>query len=959
MCGQRLSAQIVTGSIGGTVTDATGAILPGVKVTTSSPALIGGARTVVSDSNGNYKFLELPPGTYEVRFEKQGFQSLVQQNIVINTGVEITANGKLALGDVTQTVMVEAQAATIDIEHVTASVVASQAVMEDIPNGRSPWAIANSVAATAPSTFDVGGSSGMQQASLIAHGSTTADQKFMIDGISVNWPGGAGGSTLMYYDMGMFQEVNYLIGAVPADVSQGGVYMNMITKDGGNRFHGRVFANGASEGMQSKNINSTLANELLNNLSATTKSLINVSTVIPGTPITETYDYNGQFGGPIIKDKLWFFTSWRIWATNNIVSGAFNANGTQALNPNQIADEMGKFSYQATPKNRFSLMYFRNQKNRYDRRNQGNFGDNVTTVLQNQPGYEADLKWIYVPTPRLVIDAGFALTAGKTPYRYQPDAPVGAISVYDSLTTQVYNIAQYYYINPVYRGALDASASYFASWAGSHNIKFGVQAYRDGFSQRYTANGDLQGVLNNGIPAQATLYNTPIDIQKNNVETLGLYAEDTWKIKRLTVNYGLRWERWDGTIPAQSSPAGTFVGARSYAFIQGPDWKNFTPRFGFAYDLTGKGKTVLKGSVSKYMQGEGAGNVLTAINPLALSTETVTWTCPPAAGNAACIANGPTMSQLNLSTANGFTGGLTTKLGPGLQRPRSWEYNLGIQQELPLGVIFSVMGWYRKTTDQIGTENTAVPSSAYTPYILNNPLTGGKFTFYDENAAYKGLQSSLLVNSPVGDIYYRGIDFTFSRRMTRRWMMVGGLTYGRFSGAWTGDINTSLLDLNNPNYNLNRNGALGNDAPVIFKLGGTYNLPRGVVLAGNFQHVTGYPVEATYAVTSAILDAQYPGAALTQSTQTVYMAPSGSYRLPNVNLMDIRLSRIFTIKERFKLEPEFDIYNLLNVGAVISENGSITAGAASNGTGSVGSLFLNPTNVLPPRLFKIGLRFDF
>ena len=190
-------------------------------------------------------------------------------------------------------------------------------------------------------------------------------------------------------------------------------------------------------------------------------------------------------------------------------------------------------------------------------------------------------------------------------------------------------------------------------------------------------------------------------------------------------------------------------------------------------------------------------------------------------------------------------------------------------------------------------------------------------------------------------------------------MMVGGLTYGRFSGAWTGDINTSLLDLNNPNYNLNRNGALGNDAPVIFKLGGTYNLPRGVVLAGNFQHVTGYPVEATYAVTSAILDAQYPGAALTQSTQTVYMAPSGSYRLPNVNLMDIRLSRIFTIKERFKLEPEFDIYNLLNVGAVISENGSITAGTASNGTGSVGSLFLNPTNVLPPRLFKIGLRFDF
>ena len=641
-----LTAQILTGSIGGTVTDATGAVLTDVKIMVSSPALIGGTRTISADSSGDYKFLELPPGTYEVRFEKAGFKSYVQRNIVINTGVQVGVNVKLELGDVTQAVTVEARAATIDTEHVTLQTVANQAVMEDIPNGRSPWAIANTVAGATPSAFDVGGSSGMQQAALTAHGSTTADQKFMIDGISVNWPGGAGGSTLMYYDMGMFQEVNYLVGAVPADVSQGGVYMNMITKDGGNQFHGRFFANGASQGMQSNNINPTLAAELLNNLSATTKSLINLSTVIPGTPITETYDYNGQFGGPIIRDKVWFFTSFRQWATNNIVSGAFNANGSQALNPNQIDDEMGKLSYQINSKNRMSLMYFRNQKNRYDRRNQGNFGDNVTTVLQNQPGYDADYKWTFVPTSRWVVDAGFALTAGKTPYRYQNAAPAGAISVYDSLTTEVYNIAQYTYINPVYRGALDASAGYFtSSWGGRHNIKFGLQAYRDGFAQKYLANGDLQGVLNNGVPVQATLYNTPINIQNNNVELTGLYAEDTWTIKRrLTINYGLRWEDWNGTIPAQTSPAGTYVQARNYPAIQGPNWKNFSPRFGFAYDLTGKGKTVLKGSVSEYMQGEGAGNLLTAINPLSLSTETVTWTCPPAEGNAACILARPTPS---------------------------------------------------------------------------------------------------------------------------------------------------------------------------------------------------------------------------------------------------------------------------------------------------------------------------
>ena len=961
LCGPFLPAQIITGSIGGVATDRTGAAVAGAKVTISSPNLIGGNRSEVTDSAGNYRFLELVPGTYTVKFEQSGFKPFVEQDIVINTGVQMTVNASLSVGDVTQAVTVEAQAATIDVEHVTSSTVANQAVMEDIPNGRSPWAIANSVAAVAPSAFDVGGSGGMQQASLIAHGSTTADQKFMIDGISVNWPGGAGGSTLMYYDMGMFQEVNYLSGAVPADVSQGGVYMNMITKDGSNQFHGRVFANGTPQSWQSNNVRPALETKLFNNLSATTLSKINLSQVIPGTPITEEYDFNAQFGGPLIKDKLWFVSSFRQWAANNLYATSFNTSGTQVLNDNQIDDEMGRFSYQATQKNRFSLMYFRNQKNRYHRVNQGTINTDQTTVLQNQPAYEIDFKWAYVPSSKWVIDAGFALTAGKTPYRYENNAPADAISVYDSFTGQVYNIAQYTYLNPVYRGALDASASYFTSaWAGTHNVKIGYQDYQDGFQQRYVANGDIQGVLNNGVPVQATLYNTPIAIQKNNDRVTGIYAEDTWTIKRhLTINYGIRWERWNGWIPAQTSAAGTFVAARSYAQIQGPDWKNFTPRFGFSWDPFGKGKTVVKGSASEYMQGEGAGNLLTAINPLGFSTQTVTWTCPASEGNAACIANGPTLSQLNLASSNGFTGGLTTHFDSNAKRPRSWEYSFGVQQELPLGVVATVMGWYRKTYDQLGTENLAVPASAYAPYALKNPLTGGSFTFYDELAAYKGLQNNLITNSNELNLYYRGFDVAFNRRLTKNWMVTGGLTYGRFNGAWIGDVNTTLLALNNPNYNLNRNGAMPNDAPLIFKMGGTYNIRWGIVAAANIQHVTGYPVPVVYPVTAAILSAQNPGAALVQPTQNVYIAESGQYRLPSVNLVDFRLSKIISIKERYKLEPEFDIYNLFNAGTVIAEQATVTAGTATNGPGSTGSLFLNPTNVLSPRQFKAGLRFDF
>jgi len=134
----------------------------------------------------------------------------------------------------------------------------------------------------------------------------------------------------------------------------------------------------------------------------------------------------------------------------------------------------------------------------------------------------------------------------------------------------------------------------------------------------------------------------------------------------------------------------------------------------------------------------------------------------------------------------------------------------------------------------------------------------------------------------------------------------------------------------------------------------------GVVIAGNFQHVTGYPVVPTYSVTQAILTAQDPGVTLTQGTQgSIYMAESGQYRLPAVNLTDIRISRTFTYKERYKFEPEFDMYNMFNQGTVIAQNASLTAGTATNGTGRIGSLFLNPTSVITPRLWKIGLRFDF
>ncbi len=950
----QLSAQVLTGSISGNVTDASGAVLPEATIAASSPAM-SGSRQVAADGSGAFKLLELPPGTYEIRVSKTGFRPVVAQNITINTGVDVKQDIRMEIGDVTQAVTVEAQAATIDTEHVTLQQVAGQAQMEGIPNGRSPWAIGGTVAAVTSSNYDVGGSGGMQQAGLTSHGSNTgSDQKFMIDGVSVNWPGGGGGATLMYYDMGMFQEVNYIIGASPADISQGGVYMNMITKDGGNAIHGTLLGQYANDSMQSNNINPDLANKLFANQSAATLARLDRTKVSPGNVILKNYDYNAQLGGAFIKDKLWWFTSWRIWGVDNYVAGSFNTNGTQVLNDNRISDEMGKISYQPNQKNRFGLMYFRNQKNRYHRVNQGLFGDqDSTSVLQNQPAFDLDLKWTYVPNSKWVLDVGAALTAGKTPYRYQNKAPAGAISVFDSSLNTVYNIAQYTYLNPVFRVAIDAFASYYTSNAsGNHNVKFGFQYSRDGYNQKYIANGDLQGTFQNGVATTALLYNTPVNEQKNGLTIPAFYGMDTWTIKRrLTINAGLRWEQWKGSLPAQTSPAGTYVAARNLPEQKGIiNWKDVTPRFGFSLDLLGKGKTVLKGSFNKYVQGEGM-NLLTAVNPLGLITATVPWACS-AASQSICRDRGPLQSELNLTNFNGFNS-LLPKIDSTVTRPYSYEESIGIQQQLPGGMIVAVTGWYRSTRNQLGRINVATPASAYTAFTTKNPVTGAPLTLYSAPAKANDLR---IVNSSLLDQFYRGIDVTVQRRLSKGAMLGGGLTYGGNNGATFGDVNSNVNgfdDLNNPNFNINRSGATGVDSTVNFKLNGTYTLPFKISIAGNFQHASGFPLQNRWNInpgTVGVAGLLPAGTVLGQNgNPAIYLVKSGTERLPTVNLMDLRFSRAIRIKERLKVEPTFDIYNLFNANTITSVNQSYDAGA----------LFRNPTGVLFSRSVKVGVKIDF
>src|SRR3954447_21416091 len=240
-------AQVQTGSIVGVASDPSNAVLPGVTISLSGERLIGGVQTQVTDATGAYRFDRLPPGLYTVKFELPGFKTVTRDAIQINASFTATVNATLEVGSVTESITVTGDSPTVDTKSNVQQTVMGQQILEGVPTGRDPWSVAKIIPGVQVSTYDVGGTQSIQQSSLSSHGSNTNDVSYNIDGAIVNWPGGGGGATMLYYDQGMFEEVNYMTSAIPAEVMVGGVSINMVTKDGANKWKGQArysFANG-------------------------------------------------------------------------------------------------------------------------------------------------------------------------------------------------------------------------------------------------------------------------------------------------------------------------------------------------------------------------------------------------------------------------------------------------------------------------------------------------------------------------------------------------------------------------------------------------------------------------------------------------------------------------------------------------------------------------------------------
>jgi hypothetical protein len=912
-------AQVATGAITGVARDASGAALPGVTVTLSGEYLLGGAQSRSSDAAGGYRFDRLAPGAYDLKFELAGFKTVERKGIRINAAFTATVDASLEVGQLAETVTVEGESPTVDTKSNLQQVVMSQEILEGVPTGRDPWSVAKIIPGVLITTYDVGGHQSMQQSGMSAHGSLDNDKTFAVDGLAVNWPGGNGGATMLYYDQGMFGEVNYQTAAIPAEVAAGGIYINMVTKDAGNRWRGDLRAYYANKDTQGDNSRT----EELQRFNFT-----------GGNPIERIYDVNFSLGGPIVKDRLWFSGAYRDWGVDRLTLGARNPDGSPALDDNRIYNYSGKLLLKVSDTQRLNASYNHDFKVRYHRRDPPpNFVEDRASLLQDNPANSAQLKYTLAKS-RFVFDSGFGGMWGVTDYQYQPGTPDGAIRVEDTVLSTGTVAAPRAERLPNYRMQFDNSVTYRASTGGSdHLLKAGVQIAQIRMLDEFSVNGDMHILFANGAPNAVRIYNTPTS-HLSLERMIGVFAQDSWSLKNgLTLNLGARFDTNKGWMPAQSSPAGRFVEARSIPRRDVLDQKLFAWRAGAVYDLGGRGKSALKASYSRYAQQVGLDRVQ-RIHPFGFSNATRAWT----------DTNGDRVPQQNeLGPSSGFAAQRNRYADAnGPDWPYSDEITAGVEHQLARDLRVGLMYYHRSNRKLTGFRNTSVPSSAYTAQTVNVPGSptgpGGTVTFYNLAPVSFGVQDNLYEAQDILDTDYDGVELTAAKRFSRRWQMLLGLTLGRNQGGGAGLGN---VDLNDPNNSQNFfDGVVGLDSKYAFRLSGSYVLPGEVTLAGSLISNGGYPYQSTYTITRAIFPA------LTRASQVVRLSRRGDERLPNVTMLDLRLSRAFRFGRR-SVAPQLDVFNVTNASTLVG----VTTG--------VGGRYLFPSEILAPRIVRLGLSVEF
>ncbi len=883
------------GAIGGTLTDSSGAVLPGVNLTLSNESGgIGGNQQAVSDERGTYQFTRLVPGRYTVSAELTGFRRAAQEHIVVNADATSRADLNLEIGQLEEGVIVRGESPLLDTTSALNQTVLSREILDTLPNRNDIWSLGRVVPGIVFNNFDVGGSKQTEQSRASVHGSSANENGYLVDGMDVSYTGPALGITMLYFNPYMFEQLNYQTSNRSADQSHAGMSYNLVTKTGTNAYHGTYMFTGTRRNWVSNNITPGLRAQLLDTVPA--RALAVNPNLKPGQDILEMWDTSATVSGPLLPNRLWFVLSGKWGVFNRYGLGNYDLDGSQALDDNWLRDLTGKLSWQINPKHQLSYLYYMNNKGQPHRGGGGSdFTDSRARYYNDKYPNLTQVKLTSSLSSRMVMSLAGSLMTGIDRFLPVKGVENGDIPRFDSVL-RTFDTAQIvYYLNPMYRGVLFGSLSYELP---RHSLTLGYTFNRgyfgttDVYSTSHYPSG-LRAVFRNGVPDSVNTTNSPVEY-KQYMQEHAVFVQDRWTpMRKLTLNLGARIEAVRGWEPGACQPETIFIQGRCFPAIEdAPNFKTVAPRLSAVYDVFGDGRTAVKVAGNTYQNAIGT-TYLDRINPIRRTTDTRSWS----------DLNGDRVPDLNeLGPSTGFNLGTTNRYDASVSRPHTNEYSIEFDQQLPGQLLFTA-GLFRKDVrDNIGSKNLAVPAESYIPLNVVEVVSGRPVTVYNQAPSTRGKFDVLWDNFPELNSSYTGVDVSFTKRMSDRWMAFGGLSIGKNLG----DIHDTG-DLNNPNFTFRR-GIIGNDVPFALKLSGTYQFPYAIYATASLQRSTGLPQQTTVLVNASTVQ-------LTQVSQSIVVEARATERYDNVTQADLSIRKSLKIG-KLTIEPVLDIFNIFNSSVV-------------------------------------------